>query len=104
MRVMISQPMGGKTEEQIRTERAKVVKLLEEHGHDVIDTVIPNLGNHGNVPLKYLAKSIEFMADADVVFFMDGWEHARGCRIEHQCCIDYDVRIWVKTPPPKHMQ
>ena len=41
MNVVISQPMKGTTEEQVRAERAGTVKLLGAEGHTVIDTVFP---------------------------------------------------------------
>jgi Asp-tRNA(Asn)/Glu-tRNA(Gln) amidotransferase A subunit family amidase len=91
MKAIISQPMKGKTEEQIRTERAETVTQLEDKGYEVVDAVFPDFTNQENVPLKYLAKSIEAIAEVDLVFFMPGWENARGCRIEHQCCVDYEI-------------
>ena len=94
MRVMISQPMRGKTEQQVRDERALLVERLTAAGHEVVDTVFPDFTNQGNVPLRYLAKSLEAIADVDAVVFMDGWEDARGCRIEHQVCEDYGVQIF----------
>lgn len=39
---MISQPMKGKTNEQIREERANLIKKLEEQGNKVVDTVFEN--------------------------------------------------------------
>ena len=95
MKVIISQPMKGKSEEQVRAERADLVKKLEAEGHEVIDTVFPDFTNEGNVPLKYLAKSLEAIADVDAVYFMPRWETARGCRIEHQCCVDYGIPVKV---------
>ena len=91
MKAIISQPMKGKTEEQVRAERADTVKQLEAKGYEVVDTVFPDFTNQGNVPMKYLAKSIEAIADADFVYFMPGWRSARGCRIEHECCVDYGI-------------
>lgn len=41
--------------------------------------------------MKYLAKSLELLADADVAYFAKGWESARGCRIENQCAIEYGI-------------
>jgi Asp-tRNA(Asn)/Glu-tRNA(Gln) amidotransferase A subunit family amidase len=93
MKVIISQPMKGNTEEQVRAERSETVKQLESRGFEVVDTVFPNFTNQGNIPLKYLAKSIEAIADVDLVVFMPGWENARGCRIEHQCCADYGIQF-----------
>jgi len=43
MKIMISQPMKGKTNEQIREERAEIVKRLQEEGHGVVDTVFENV-------------------------------------------------------------
>ena len=95
MKAIISQPMKGKAEEQIREERAAIITLLENRGYEVVDTVFPDFPKGGNVPLKFLARSLELIADVDFVYFMKGWEGARGCRIEHQCCVDYGVPFQV---------
>ena len=91
MKAMICQPMSGKTEAVIREERAEAINYLEAKGYEVVDTVFPDFKNEGNIPLKYLAKSLEVMADVDLVYFMKGWENARGCRIEHKCCDAYEI-------------
>lgn len=90
MKIMISQPMKGKTEEQIRIEREELVKRLTEEGHEVVDTVFDDFQNGQATPLHYLAKSIEAMSKVDAVIFMQGWEDARGCRIEEQCAREYN--------------
>jgi Asp-tRNA(Asn)/Glu-tRNA(Gln) amidotransferase A subunit family amidase len=84
--------MRGKSEEQVRRERAAVVGRLEASGCEVVDTVFPDFTNSGNIPLKYLAKSLEAMADVDFVYFMSGWEFVRGCRIEHAAAVDYGIK------------
>jgi hypothetical protein len=93
MKIIISQPMNGKTEARVRQERAVLVAKIENWGDTVIDTIFPDFTNEGNVPLKYLAKSLEAIADADAVIFMEGWQKARGCKIEHQACEEYGVKI-----------
>ena len=95
---MISQPMAGKTEQQIREERAKLVAYLTEKGYEVVDTVLPDYIEGKSIPLKYLAKSIGYIADVDCVYFMSGWIAARGCRIEHQCCVDYGIETAYSSP------
>ena len=94
-KVIISQPMRGKSEQQVREERAQLVSELTQKGYEVVDTVFSDFTNEGNIPLKYLAKSIEAIADVDCVFFMDGWDEARGCRIEYQVCEDYGIEAFV---------
>ncbi len=92
MKAMISQPMRGKTTEQIREERKELVKTLQEQGYEVIDTVFDDF-EEGKTPLYYLAKSIEYLANADILVCMKGWEEARGCRIEEQCAKEYGKEI-----------
>lgn len=87
MKIMISQPMKGKKEEQIRSEREELVRQLEKQGHEVIDTVLDL--SEGKTPVHYLAKSIELLAEVDAVVFMKGWENARGCRIEYSVASEY---------------
>ena len=95
MKFMISQPMAGKTIEQIYDERDKGIRVLTERGYMVIDSVFtestPELT--GNVHLWYLARSLDVMAECDGVLFMPGWEEARGCRIEHEVADAYGLII-----------
>lgn len=93
MKVMISQPMRGKSIEQIRSERADVVKRLEAQGHEILDSLINATGDKLNEPLYCLAKSLEIMSQCDGVCFVGDWKHARGCRIEHAVAIEYG--LWV---------
>ena len=97
-KAIISQPMKGKTEKQIREEREPAIQYLKGKGYRVIDTVFPEISNEGNVPLKYLAKSLEFIADADMVYFMKGWDSARGCCIEHDACCQYGIETQFEQP------
>ena len=87
MKMMISQPMRGKTNEQIRAERAELILKLEAEGHEVIDTVLDI--SESKSPLFYLSKSIELLDKADAVVFMSGWQQARGCRIDEICAKEY---------------
>mgnify|MGYP000515601121 FL=1 len=90
LKVMISQPMRGKTNEQIQLERTELVKRLEKDNFEVIDTIISeNAPKDCNEAMYYLSKSIEFMSEVDIVYFMKGWEKARGCKIENKICQDY---------------
>lgn len=90
MKVMISQPMRGKTNEQIKQEREELVKRLENDGFEVIDTIISEEPpQNSDAAIYYLSKSIEFISKVDIVYFMKGWETARGCKIENRICQDY---------------
>ena len=97
MKIMISQPMNGKTNEQIRAEREELVKRLTEEGHEVLDTVFDEAPKGIDEPIFYLAKSIEFIGKVDAVYFMKGWEFARGCRIEHEVAVQYGKKIFYEN-------
>lgn len=43
------------------------------------------------IPLCFLAKSLESMSLCHAVYFCDGWEAARGCRIEHEAAVEYGL-------------
>lgn len=89
MKIMISQPMRGKTNEQIRKEREELVKVLEGQGHEVLDTVFEEAPKDTDIAVYMLGKSIEFLSKADAVIFMKGWADARGCRIEYEVAKEY---------------
>ena len=87
LKIMISQPMAGKTNEQILDERKELIRELQNEGHIIIDTVLDISENKS--PIYYLAKSIELLDQADAVIFMKGWQNARGCRVEHFIALEY---------------
>lgn len=92
MRVMISQPMKGLSAEEIRERRAAVVARLEAEGHEVVDTVFTETPpEEDNQALWYVGKSLQAIAGVDAVYFMEGWDKARGCRIEYEACVLYGI-------------
>jgi len=94
MKIMISQPMNGKTREQINAERMELRMKFEAEGHTVIDTVFADSPEEAqNKPVWYFSKAIEAMSTVDAVAFMDGWEEARGCKLEHQIAEAYGITI-----------
>lgn len=93
-KVFISQPMKNKTTEQIQKERIYFLNKLKDligEDFDVLDSIFEDF--EGSTPLKYLAKSIMMLADADVIVFMPGWDSSRGCIIEHECAKRYGITI-----------
>lgn len=90
MRVAISQPMKGLSAEEIRKQRAVVVASLEAEGHEVVDTVFTGTPpESGSQALWHLGKALQTLSTVDAVYFMDGWDQARGCRIEYEACVFY---------------
>ena len=93
MKVMISQPMRDKTDEQIREERATLVAQLEKEGYEVVDSIFQDEppADVKNKGAWYLAKSIELMSKVDAVVFMKEWVTTRECRVEHYIADEYEI-------------
>jgi hypothetical protein len=94
-KLFISQPMNGKTNEEILAVRAKAIETAERcigEPVEVIDSFFKD-APHEAKPLWFLAKSLELLSTADVAYFAPGWENARGCRIENQCAIEYGITV-----------
>ncbi len=96
-KLFISQPMRGKTDEEILREREQAVAMAEVtvgEKVEVMDSFFQGAPADAK-PLWFLGKSLELLADADVVYFAPGWQEARGCRIEHMSAIEYGIPVIV---------
>lgn len=91
-KVMIIQPMAGRTEKDIKRERKMITEALEANGQEVINTLFteeaPKDSKQG---LWYLGKSLQAMSEADMVLLLPNWRDARGCKIEYECAKAYGI-------------
>lgn len=101
-KAMLSQPMAGKTNEEIVATREKAINALEEKGYEIVNTLFTDewyskdaMTERGvvQIPLCFLAKSLENMSRCHVAYFCKGWENARGCRIEHEAAVEYGLEV-----------
>jgi hypothetical protein len=105
-KAMLSQPMAGKTEEEIVTTREKAIAVLRDKGYEVVNTLFTDewyskeaMESRGvvQIPLCFLAKSLENMSLCHAAYFCKGWEKTRGCKIEHDAAVDYGLEIIYET-------
>lgn len=102
MKAMLSQPMNGKTDEEIIETRERAIKALEAEGYEVVNTLFTDewysaesMKDRGvvQIPVCFLAKSLENMSLCHAAYFCKGWEKARGCKIEHDVAVAYGLTI-----------
>lgn len=94
-RLFISQPMRGKSNDEILLERNEAIvraKNITNEEIEVIDSFFKDAPVDAK-PLWFLGESIKLLADADIVYFAEGWESTRGCIIEHECAVRYGIPI-----------
>ena len=101
-KVMISQPMAGKPDDEIVRTSDRALMHLEELGYSTVNTLFTDewyskesMEARGvvQIPLCFLAKSLENMSLCHAAYFCKGWEQARGCRIEHEAAKAYGLEI-----------
>ena len=101
-KAMLSQPMAGKTNEEIVATREKAIHVLEEKGYRIVNTLFTDewynkeaMAERGvvQIPLCFLAKALENMSLCHAAYFCKGWENARGCRIEHEAAVACGLEI-----------
>ena len=97
-RLFVSQPMRGKTQEEIIERRNKAVEELQlklNEEFEVVDNYFTedepkDVKNSG---VYWLGKSLELLSKCDLALFVDNWWEYRGCRIELQVCGNYGMEI-----------
>lgn len=101
-RAMISQPMAGKTDEEIKATREKAIAALKEKGYEIVNTLFTDewynsekMRERGvvQIPLCSLATSLTNMSLCHAAYFCKGWENARGCHIEHDAAVAHGLDI-----------
>ena len=101
MKAMLSQPMAGKTDAEIIATREKAINALKEKGYEIVNTLFTDewyskeKEERGvvQIPLCFLAKSLENMSLCHAAYFCKGWENARGCRLEHDAAVAYGLDV-----------
>lgn len=95
IRVFISQPMNGKTNEEIKMDRDAAIRSIRLRYPRAIcpqtyigtdpSAIVVNDG------VWYLAMSLEILSQCDAIYMVEGWENARGCRIEREVALSYGL-------------
>ena len=102
MKAMLSQPMAGKTDAEIIATREKAINALKEKGYEIVNTLFTDewyskekMEERGvvQIPLCFLAKSLENMSLCHAAYFCKGCENARGCRLEHDAAVAYGLDV-----------
>jgi len=101
-KIMLSQPMAGKTEKEIKETRKKAIKLFKEKNYKFMNTLFTDewysnesMKERGveQIPLCFLSKALDNMSKCHIVYFCKGWDKARGCKLEHDAAEAYGLDI-----------
>ena len=106
--IFISQPMTGKSEEEILATRQKAIDRIhrlaskDDEQVNIIDSYIDDatrnefqgrMGDAINWDIYWLSQSLQKLAMADTIWLCEGWEYSKGCNVELECAISYGLDI-----------
>ena len=106
--IFISQPMTGKSEEEILATRQKEIDKIHQLFDadsveiNIITSYIDDatrkhfqkyVSDDINWDIFWLSQSLERLAMADMIWLCDGWEYSNGCNIELECATRYGISI-----------
>ena len=106
--VFISQPMTGKSEEEILATRQKEIEKIHQFFDadgveiNIIASYIDDatrkyfeehITDGINWDIYWLSQSLQRLALADTIWLCEGWEYSKGCNIELKCAIQYGLNI-----------
>ena len=106
--IFISQPMTGKSEEEILATRQKEIEKIHQFFDadgveiNIIASYIDDatrkyfeehITDGINWDIYWLSQSLQRLALADTIWLCEGWEYSKGCNIELKCAIQYGLNI-----------
>lgn len=90
-KLFVSQPMRGKTPEEITKERERMIAHARETVNDEIEVLDTYYKDFNGNRVEFLGRSIGDLGKADIAIFAPGWENFDGCRCEHAVCEAYGI-------------
>lgn len=94
--IFVSTPMANKTKAEIHLILQSAINKLsiEAFGGKELEAIDTYIDEDYEKSLMYMAKSIEMLSKANFAYFCKGWENTRGCKIEHECAVQYKIPIF----------
>ena len=90
-KLFISQPMRGKTTEEIQAERERMIAYAGEVFDEEFEVIDSFYKDYNGSRVEFLGRSISDLGKADAAIFAPGWERFDGCRCEHSVCESYGI-------------
>jgi hypothetical protein len=102
-KAFISQPMQDREAGEIIKQREEAVEFLKKNGFEAVNSIFEVQYDSTDKTatqkrLHMLSKEIDLMSECTIIYFCDGWEHYRGCRIEHEIAREYNMIIIYENP------
>ena len=102
MKVFISVPMRGRTDQEIAgaitIAKSKLSEIADKNNEPVeyVDNFVPmpkkdEVNDIENLSMWCLGGAIQKMSKCNTIYFCPGWDEARGCIIERSVAVSYGL-------------
>ena len=93
-KLFISQPISGRTDEEIINEQDTIRDKIKDKYDDVelVNTFLTFAPFRSSL-MMILGMSIKMLFGTDVAVFAKGWEKEKECQVEHIVCEKYGIKI-----------
>lgn len=89
MRVFMSMPMNGKTDEEIEARKTELIPTFAFPVGEFLDG-----RSDEPSPIRGLAHALTVLDDCDAIWMTPGWEDSVGCKIERAVAEAYDIPVY----------
>ncbi|MBF1283344.1 MAG: hypothetical protein HXM93_02250 [Oribacterium parvum] len=94
MDIYISQPMEGREKAECDKELANVATALEkEYKNKRIGFFFRTCTDDRYLKMFDFFRNVFFLGESKAVYFVDGWEKDKLCRIEREICETFNLNI-----------
>ena len=104
MKIFISQPMKGLSDEEILIVREQAIEEIKikyqffdrNNELEIISTF--EVSDEENIPegvnrLWWLGRALQMLSYCDKIYMCKGWENSSGCKIEKAAAVEYNIGI-----------
>ena len=96
MRIYISIPISGYPIEEQKVKAREIANKLRNLGHEPVnpfDTPPPSgISSDKEQYAYYIGEDIKRLLTCDAVYLCNGWHESKGCRLETQTALIYDMK------------
>lgn len=99
MKIYLSLPITGHNIDDVKKKAQSVAAMLRHKGNEVITPF--DVSSDDTAPYAlHMGKDIQALLECDAVYFCNGWNESKGCRLEHAAALVYEKKIFEQEVNP----
>lgn len=92
MKIFLSIPISGFNHKTQKDKADRIKLLLSKKGNEVVNPFDIYAGKNPSY-FDHISYDLRALSDCDAVFFCNGWQNSKGCRLERSFCEIYGKKM-----------